>query len=112
MVTALQREATIEMPNKPRMADFAIWVVAAEPVCPWKKGKFLQVYAGNRQQAAEAVLEGEPVADLVRELVGKSTDTPKSWTGTATDLFDELKRITPEATQRQKDWYQEAATSQ
>ena len=105
LVTALRREATIDMPSKPRMADFAVWIVAAEPACPWEAGRFLQVYAGNRAQAAEATLEGEPVADLVKVVVGKSTDTPKSWTGTATDLLDELKRITPEAQQRQKDWY-------
>lgn len=105
VATALQREAGVDLPTKPRMADFATWIVAAEPACPWTAGQFLPVYTGNRQQAAEAVLEGEPVADVVKALVAKSPETLATWTGTATALFEELKRVTPDASQRQKDWY-------
>ena len=33
----------------PRMADFALWVTAAEPALPWKKGDFLKVYNDKRE---------------------------------------------------------------
>src|SRR5207245_1249553 len=54
----------VTLPTKPRMADFAIWVTAAEPACPWEAGSFLRAYARNRRNAEEAVLDGDPVADL------------------------------------------------
>jgi hypothetical protein len=99
-VAALAHEPDVQLERKPRMADFAVWAVAAEPAAGWSAGRFLEVYAGNRQQAAEATLDGDPVADLVRVLT-KTT----GWTGTATDLFIELNQRTPESTQRRPDWF-------
>ena len=93
LATALRNEAKVKLASMPRMADFAICVVAAEPACPWTLGQFLQVYTGNREQAAQAVLEGKPIAQLVRTLIGNSTETPKQWTGTASELFEELKLL-------------------
>jgi hypothetical protein len=53
----------------PQMADFAVWVSAAEPALGWDKGEFLAAYTGNRKAAAGRTLEadvlGEPVCRLV-----------------------------------------------
>lgn len=46
----------------PRMADFAIWVMAAEPALPWPPGFFMAAYAGNRSEAQELSLEADCVA--------------------------------------------------
>ncbi len=90
----LQRLPDVVLERKPRMADFALWSVAVEPACPWREGAFLGAYAGNRQGAVEATLEGDPVADLVRTMV--------PWSGTATELLAELTtRTPPNITQRQ-----------
>ena len=94
---ALKHETTVTLEKKPRMADFALWIAAAEPACPWPAGRFLELYAGNRQEAVEASLDGDAVADAAKSLA--------PWTGTAKELLDELNRRTPEATQRRPDWF-------
>ena len=96
--SGLKRLSDIRLKRKPRMADFALWSVAAEPACPWPDGAFLKAYAGNRQGAVEAILDGDPVADVVRAL-----DLP--WSGTATELLAELNVRTAEAITRRKDWF-------
>ena len=82
------------------MADFAVWVTAAEPDCPWEVGAFMRVYDGNRLDATETALDGDPVADLARALA------PKGWTGTATDLLKQLTEVASEPTPRLAKWKQ------
>jgi hypothetical protein len=103
VVVGLANETGVQLAEKPRMADFAVWAVAAEPGCPWPAGSFMKVYAGNRQQTAEATLDGDPVGDLVRALAKDSSP----WTGTASDLLKALNDRTPEATQRRRDWFRQ-----
>ena len=93
----LKRLPSVQLDRKPRMADFALWSVAAEPACPWREGAFLEAYAGNRQGAVEAILDGDPVADVALALA--------PWTGTATELLAELNTQTDDALTRRKDWY-------
>src|SRR5262249_13260150 len=46
----------VELKKLPRMADFAIWVVACE-VALWSKAKFLAAYEDNRAAAITATIE-------------------------------------------------------
>jgi hypothetical protein len=101
VATALTREADVQLTHAPRMADFARWAVAAEAACSWPAGTFMSAYDSNCEQAAEATLDGDPVADLARTLV----KTDANWTGTASDLLKALNAKTPEPTQRQADWF-------
>ena len=39
------------------MADFARWVVAAEPALGWPAGSFLKAYTGNRDAIHEIALD-------------------------------------------------------
>jgi hypothetical protein len=66
---ALANVHGVKLPELPRMADFAIWVVAAEPALPWKPGTFLDVYSGNRAAVVEHSLEGDVVAVAVRSFM-------------------------------------------
>ena len=93
----LRRLPDVQLERKPRMADFAMWSVAVEPACPWPEGTFLEAYAGNRQGAVEATLDGDPVADVIRAIA--------PWSGTATELLAEVTRWTPETITRRKDWF-------
>ena len=93
---ALRHHASVTLDHLPRMADFARWIVAGEPACPWPAGTFMAIYAGNRAQAVEATLDGDPVADLLRGF--------GSWSGTATELLAELNRGDLAAHLRPKDW--------
>ena len=96
VVMALRNHAGVHLPYKPRMADFAGWAVAAEPACPWPDGTFLKAYAGHKQEAIEAMLDGNPLGDTVRALA--------PWTGTAKELLAELDWRTPDALKRKR-WF-------
>ena len=93
----LRRVRDVHLERKPRMADFAVWGVAVEPACPWPAGMFLRVYAGNRQNAVEAILDGDPVVDVVQKMA--------PWTGTASELLAELTTRTPANITMRKDWF-------
>jgi hypothetical protein len=64
------------------MADFAHWISACETAL-WPAGTFVRAYAANRRAAIESVVDGDPVASRVREIL---TDQ-QIWTGTAAELL-------------------------
>jgi len=65
----------------PRMADFALWATACETAL-WPAGTFMRAYEENRRAAIEGVIEADPVADHVRDMMAKAI----TWTGRASDL--------------------------
>jgi hypothetical protein len=85
--------------NYPRMADFVHWITACEGAL-WEPGTFAEAYAGNRRVATLDVVEADPVANSVRLLM-KKQDT---WSGTATELLDELERVVGEKEAKRKHW--------
>jgi hypothetical protein len=82
------------------MADFAVWVAAAEEALPWAPGSFLEAYAGNRAEADESALEGDPVAVAVRDLMA----TRDEWGGTATELYAAIAELVDEDVRRSRAW--------
>lgn len=94
---ALSRIDQVKLDHLPRMADFAKWVVAAEPALPWELGRFLAVYSENRQDAIEEILDSDPVADLAKKMA--------PWQGTAAELLAELNKGVPESMMGRKGWY-------
>jgi hypothetical protein len=96
----LRNLGKVKIPVLPRMADFAEWVVAAEPALPWKPGEFLEAYTGNRQEVIELTLESDSVATTVRQLVEKRG----TWQGSARDLLTELDNMVGEKAQKSQDW--------
>jgi hypothetical protein len=99
-VMALRNIDHINLPSLPRMADFAMWVSAAEPAFPWSAGSFMEAYAGNRAEAVELSLEADCVAVAVREHMVDKTE----WTGKPSQLYEELEKRVPENTKRSKAW--------
>jgi hypothetical protein len=93
---ALANLSGVNLPRKPRMADFAVWVTAAESGLGWKPGLFLQSYSGNREAANDLVLEASPVAAEVRVL--------GDFDGTASGLLDRLDNTVPEIVRKQARW--------
>ncbi|CRK83428.1 bifunctional DNA primase/polymerase [Neobacillus massiliamazoniensis] len=63
---ALRELPNIKLVTKPRMADFALWVTAAESALKWTKGSFMAVYDENRNEAIEQGLESDPVGVAVQ----------------------------------------------
>jgi hypothetical protein len=83
---ALRLESSVTLLRKPRMADFALWVVAAEPALKWKAGAFMLAYDKNQGDAIEAGIEASPVGSTLLELL---RDGGK-WIGSPTHLLNEL----------------------
>jgi hypothetical protein len=90
VVCALRREPTIELPEKPRMADFAVWIVAAEPALGWPVGSFMAAYMANRRDAATLALESSRFGVAVRDFVQARPDG--AWDGTAKELLSAIAR--------------------
>ncbi len=98
--TALRNIDQTKLDRLPRMADFALWVAAAEPSLPWDQGGFMDAYEGNRADVVECSLDADPVACAVRSLMANAS----RWTGTATDLMGILKGHVPDDATREKRW--------
>lgn len=76
-----------EMKDKERMADFCVWATAAEPGLGLKGGAIMRAYTQMLSESAELTLEASPIAPALLKVVGEN-----GWSGTATQLLDELKR--------------------
>jgi hypothetical protein len=64
------------------VADFALSATACETAL-WPAGTFNHAYAANRRAAIAGVIDADPVAAAVREIMAERT----SWTGSAADLL-------------------------
>jgi hypothetical protein len=93
---ASSNQSNVNLDRRPRMADFTVWVAAAERALGWKAGTFLNTYTANRQ-AANAILLDTPVGDAVRRLT-------LPWTGTATELLAALGTFVDRWTQYSRSW--------
>jgi len=99
MVLGLKRLPGIELEELPRMADFALFITACEAAL-WKKGTFINAYAGNVEEAAKTLIEGDIVAAAVLEFMAERQD----WTGSAKDLLAALDSQVGEAGVKKKEW--------
>lgn len=97
---ALGNYESVQLTALPRMADFAKWVVAAEPALPWQTGDFLRAYGENRQEANAFALDASPIARLLMAIVGAEG----TWSGTASELLALLNERSTEADRRQERW--------
>jgi hypothetical protein len=103
---ALSRIGHVTLDCKPRMADFALWSVAAAPGLGLDPGALLTAYRGNRAEAVEETLEGDVVAAAVLEWVGgrRTEHGVDPWEGTCKELLQHLESITTEATKKSPAW--------
>jgi hypothetical protein len=82
VVHGLRALGRVHLDRLPRMADFALWATACETAL-WPAGSFARAYAANRTAAIEGLIEADPVATCVRELMAERS----TWTGRAADLL-------------------------
>jgi hypothetical protein len=66
----------------PRMADFAFWAAACETAL-WPAGTFGRAYEANRRAVIECIIDADPLAACVREIMAERS----SWAGSAADLL-------------------------
>jgi hypothetical protein len=96
---ALLNEHDVELARVPRMADFAIWVTAAEPALGWAEGSFLVSYEHKRDETHELALEASPIAQAMQDIVEEA-----EFFGTATHLLERLNLAAGEERVRKPDW--------
>ena len=96
---AIGRLDEVQLERAPRMADFARWVVAAEPALGWPTGSFLKAYTGNRDAIHEIALDAAVIVPPMRTLLESG-----EFAGTATELLDRLAGIVGESATRRKGW--------
>ncbi|MBU4270965.1 MAG: hypothetical protein KKE86_06015 [Planctomycetes bacterium] len=97
---ALKGLPSTKLDTLPRMADFALWVAAAEASLGWPKGTFLSAYAGNRASANEVALEASPVARPLIEML----DEQGEWIGSSSELLQALEARVGDQVKRQRIW--------
>ncbi|MED0665931.1 hypothetical protein P4T04_06320 [Bacillus badius] len=68
---ALKNYNMIHLPQKPRMADFAKWITAAEPALGFDHGTFLTAFNNNRRLVAEEASEYDWLLSAVIEMMKK-----------------------------------------
>ena len=85
---ALKNEADVTIDVLPRMADFSRWVVAGESELDCRPGGFLKAYAANRAALNEFALSSSIIGEPLLKLMEKR----ESWSGTATELLDQLAK--------------------
>jgi hypothetical protein len=72
----------VRLKRLPRMADFALWGTACESA--FRPAGTLEIaYYKNRREAIENMVDADPVAALVRELMADRAQ----WTGSASELL-------------------------
>jgi putative DNA primase/helicase len=77
----LRRQSSVNLPDLPRMADFASFVTAIEPAVGWQEGTFLDAHSRNRSEANAVALEDSSLAEPIVRIADAGP-----WEGTATDL--------------------------
>jgi hypothetical protein len=111
---AVRNLPNVRLPALPRLADFAEWVVAAEPALGWPRGEFLAAYLRNRADAGRLALEADCVApvllallserdgfegtcqNLLETLNSRAGDRPpRGWPATPRSLSGRLRRLAP-----------------
>lgn len=88
---AIANLRTTDLKDRPRMADFAKWVTAAEPAFEWENGAFMAAYNANRRAVRQAAIDSNPVAEAIISYAALKKD----WKGTASDLLSELRFTFP-----------------
>jgi hypothetical protein len=99
VVHGLKTLPDTRLESLPRMADFSLWASACEGAF-WEPGTFMAAYTQNRADAVEDVLEADPVASAVIQLV----DMGEPWQGTASQLLQECNKIVGPDAQKNKYW--------
>jgi hypothetical protein len=91
MAIGLRRMASINVPNLPRMADFAHWGTAIEPAFGWPNGSFISAFKSNQSVSRKAIVEGDALAiALIKIAHEEDRNGTTGFEGTATALYQRL----------------------
>jgi hypothetical protein len=103
LVSGLANRNRVNLIEKPRMADVAIWVTACENGYQ-PQYTFIDAHTKNQREAIELGIEASPVGTAIMELMVDKSE----WTGTPTELLSELERTAGANQVKSKAWPQSA----
>jgi hypothetical protein len=101
VAAALTNLPSIRLSKLPRMADFALWISAAEPALGWTPGAFMVYYTNNRQQSTDEILADSPLYEPLRRVLELHDGSSQ---GTASELLDALTAQVGEKIVKQQSW--------
>ncbi len=107
MLTALS-QTLAELPNTrpeklPRMADYALFSIAAEKSLGLESGEFLMVFDRSREQSRQVVLDASPLSDALLKMIG-DYPLPQTYMGTASELLAKLEKYADAGVTQTKSW--------
>lgn len=97
---AMRNMPSVQLKSYPRMADFAKFIVAAEPALPWECGMFLKAYENNRLGIIDNAIDADPVASAVVKLV----QAYGGWKCTPSDMLSTLGQFVSPDIRRLNIW--------
>ena len=100
VVSGLRRAPDVHLDRLPRMANFALWVTAAEPGLGLKPDAFMKAYRANRASANDVAIDTQVIGPSIIKLMEEKS----TWAGTATELLAKLTEITDETVTKGKGW--------
>ena len=86
---AFQNQNSVFLTENSRMADFIIWVSAAEEALGWNSGEFIKAFRKNQHLKAESALDAFPLAQAILSLM----ETRDRWEGFAQQLLTDLNQL-------------------
>lgn len=95
----LKHISEVQIKHLPRMADFAKILAAIDASQDWKT---FDLYSELVDSETGALVEGNPFAARLVEFM--TLLSPRDWTGTATELRDELAKMLPDKEHPPKGW--------
>ncbi len=99
---ALRAQAGVKLKALPRMADFAVWAVAAERGAG-EAARFLAAYQADRAAGQLSAIEDSLVGRALEQHLVPTLDAG-AWQGTAGELLAFLNESVPEKQQQDKRW--------
>lgn len=87
--SAMKIVETVELKEKPRMADFARWGEAISQSLGYAENEFLRAYFNNIDSQNTSAIENHILGEVVLELM----EEKNKWKGTATQLLEKLENI-------------------
>jgi hypothetical protein len=101
LVSGLAHRDSIDLKEKPRMADVAVWVTACEKGYK-PETTFIKAHTKNQLEAIELGIEASPIGTAIMTLMADKGE----WTGTPTQLLRELETVAGISQTKSRAWPQ------
>jgi len=105
VATALGNRDRVNLPRKPRLADFIEFVEAAAPALGWDAGAFASAFEASRRNVDAVAIESLPIGPVLLAFLDQRLGKHEEpWEGTASALLHELVILADAETTRDRDW--------